>query len=176
MGFGEFGRLPAFVSQAFAAAAMMAIVTATPARAQSADRATAMVVEATHARAADVESRDAQAPVVARPPAWPVHGSEDGAPRRPSLLLPLYGSFALLQAMDAHSTVRAVRGGAVERNPLLAPVGDSPAALFALKAATTAGTIVLAERLWRRHPVGAVLVMVAVNGAYAAIVASNYRR
>jgi hypothetical protein len=95
---------------------------------------------------------------------------------RPRPLLPLYGSFGALQAMDAHSTLRAVRNGAVERNPLIAPLSSNPGAMFAVKAATTAGTIVLAERLWRRHPGKAVGVMVAANIAYAAIVAANYRK
>ena len=35
---------------------------------------------------------------------------------------------------------------------------------------------VLAERLRRKHPVKAMVMMTAVNVAYAAIVAANYRR
>jgi hypothetical protein len=98
-------------------------------------------------------------------------------PRRPVLLLPLYASFATLQAMDAHSTLKAVRNGtAVERNPVLEPFGDNAGAVIALKAATTVGTVFLAEKMWRRHPVRAVLLMTAVNVAYGAIVSTNYRR
>jgi len=95
---------------------------------------------------------------------------------RPGALVPLYGSFGLLQLMDAHSTLRAVRGGAVERNPIMAPLASNPGGMLAVKAATTAGTIVAAEKLWRRHPAAAVALMVSVNAAYAAIVAANYRK
>ena len=97
-------------------------------------------------------------------------------PARPSLLVPLYVTFGTLQALDAHSTMRALENGAREANPMVAPFGENPAALVAMKAATTAGTIVLAERLRRKHPVKAMVMMTAVNVAYAAIVAANYRR
>lgn len=59
---------------------------------------------------------------------------------------------------------------------MLAPFGDKPGALFAMKAATTVATIAIAERLRRRHPVKAVILMAAVNVGYCAIVAANYRR
>jgi hypothetical protein len=98
------------------------------------------------------------------------------APARPSLLLPLYMTFGALQALDAHSTMRALDNGGREANPVVAPFGRNAAALVAMKAATTAGTIVLAEKLRRSHPVKAMVMMTAVNVAYAAIVAANYRR
>jgi hypothetical protein len=98
------------------------------------------------------------------------------SPKRPSLLVPLYVSFGTLQALDAHSTLRAIQTGAREQNPIVEPFGRNPAALLALKGATTAGTIVLAEKLRRHHPVKAMVMMAAVNVAYAAIVAANYRR
>ena len=103
-------------------------------------------------------------------------GLTPAQPQRPSLLVPLYVTFGALQAMDAHSTMQALRGGAREQNPLVEPFGRNAAALFAIKSATTVGTIVLAEKLRQRHPVKAVVMMTAVNVAYAAIVAANYRR
>jgi hypothetical protein len=51
------------------------------------------------------------------------------------VLLPLYMSFASLQMLDAHSTLRAARAGAVEQNPLMQGLADKPAALVALKTA-----------------------------------------
>jgi hypothetical protein len=98
------------------------------------------------------------------------------SPKRPSLLVPLYVGFGALQALDAHSTLRALQTGAREQNPIVEPFGRNPAALFVLKSATTAGTIVLAEKLRRHHPVKAIVMMTAVNVAYAVIVAANYRR
>jgi hypothetical protein len=94
---------------------------------------------------------------------------------RPISLAPLYASFVTLQALDAHSTISAARAGAREQNPVVAPIVGSPFAVVALKAATTTGAIVLTEKLWRRHRIAAIALMIGVNGAYAAIVAHNYR-
>jgi hypothetical protein len=95
---------------------------------------------------------------------------------RPRALVPLYSSFAVLQVMDVHSTVTAVHGGAVERNPLMAPLASNAGGMLAVKAATTTATIVLAEKLWRRHPAKAVALMAALNAAFVAIVAANYHQ
>jgi hypothetical protein len=92
-----------------------------------------------------------------------------------TLLPALYVGFGVLQALDAHSTVRAVGAGHRERNPAMAPFVGNTGAMLAVKAATTAGTVYMAHRLGRRHRVAATVLMVAMNGAYAAIVASNYR-
>jgi hypothetical protein len=97
-------------------------------------------------------------------------------PSRPRALGGLYVSFATLQALDAHSTITAVRAGRAEANPLIQPLADRPGVLIAVKAATAAGTIALSERLWRKHRAAAVLLMVAANVGYAAVVAHNYRQ
>jgi hypothetical protein len=96
--------------------------------------------------------------------------------RRPGALLPLYVSFAALQALDVHATMTAVGKGGVEANPAMKGLVREPAAFVAAKVAATAATFYISERLWRRHRVGAVVLMLAVNGAYGVIVASNYRR
>jgi hypothetical protein len=44
-----------------------------------------------------------------------------------------------------------------------------------VKAGAAAGTIYFAEKLWRRNRVGAVAMMVVVNGVTAAVVAHNYK-
>lgn len=94
---------------------------------------------------------------------------------RPRALVPLYVSFAALQGMDAFTTVQALGRGAVEANPLLGGVAGNRGALFAVKASTTAGTIWLSERLWRKNRVAAIALMAALNGTYAVIVAHNRR-
>jgi hypothetical protein len=94
--------------------------------------------------------------------------------QRPAILPPLYASFGALEMLDAHSTLEAMSAGAVEVNRSMAGLAAHPAALVAVKAATTAGTILLSEQLWRRNRVAAVLLMVSLNGAYAAVVAHNY--
>ena len=95
-------------------------------------------------------------------------------PDRDVLLPALYTGFGVLQALDAHSTVRAVNAGHREANPLIAPFAERPGAMIAVKAATTAGTIYLAHRLAGRNRAAAIALMIAVNGAYAAIVGANY--
>jgi len=96
-------------------------------------------------------------------------------PERPRLLVPLYVSFAALQALDAHSTLKAVGRGYVEVNPLVAPSSKNGAAMTAMKVAVTTSVIVASEKLWRHNRVAAVAAIIAINGAYAAIVAHNYR-
>jgi len=96
--------------------------------------------------------------------------------RRPAALAPLYVSFATLQALDLHSTLKGVADGSAEANPAMKPLVGQPAAFVVAKVAATAATFYVSERLWRRSRVGAVVLMLAVNGAYAAIVANNYRR
>lgn len=97
------------------------------------------------------------------------------APRRDQgTFLSLYASFAALQALDAHSTLRALNHGGVEANPFMRGVAGHPAALLSVKAATAAATIVMTEKLRKRSRVGAIAVMVGVTSAYAAVVAHNY--
>jgi hypothetical protein len=94
-------------------------------------------------------------------------------PRRPVALSALYGTYGTLQALDVVSTRRAIAAGAQERNPLMK--NGNVAAMVAVKTAAGASTIYFAERMWKKNRVGAVIVMAALNGASAAIVAHNQR-
>lgn len=87
----------------------------------------------------------------------------------------MYVSFAALQLMDAVSTRKALSAGANEANPLMGGIVRNNAALFAVKAGTAAATTFLAERLAKKHPRRATILMAVLNGAYAAIVVHNYR-
>jgi hypothetical protein len=89
-------------------------------------------------------------------------------------LVPLYVSFAALQALDAHSTWRGIHGDAVERNPMMRPIADRPAALLAVKAGVAASTILLADSMRRRSRVGSIVLMAGLNSLYATVVARNY--
>ena len=96
-------------------------------------------------------------------------------PPRPVVLTALYGSFAGLQALDFHSTMRAVRSGGHEANPALQRLAGSPAAMFAVKAGATASIIMASERLRKNHhPAAAFMLMVGANSAYAIVAAHNY--
>jgi hypothetical protein len=95
--------------------------------------------------------------------------------RRPSVLTPLYLSFAALQGLDVATTMRALNGGAVEANPAMAPVVKSPAVFIGVKALTSAAMIASTEQLWKHHRTAAVLTMVGANVGYSLVVAHNAR-
>ena len=101
----------------------------------------------------------------------------DPAPHatRPRILIPLYCVLAGLQIADARSTYSAVQRGIGESNPLMMGIAGSPAGLATAKLATTAATIAATELLWRRNRKAAVITTIALNVAYGAIVAHNYR-
>jgi len=94
---------------------------------------------------------------------------------RPNSLVPLYLSFAALQALDVHSTLGALNRGGVEANPLMQSVTGNPASLVAIKAAGTAGVLYTSERLWKKNPAAAIVFMVGANSAMAWVVQNNYR-
>lgn len=86
----------------------------------------------------------------------------------------LHVGLALSQAYDVYSTTRALRLGAIEKNPLLQNTVGSRAAFIGLKVAMTAGPIYEAERLWRsHHRIGAIALMAASNGVMMAVAAHN---
>ena len=125
---------------------------------------TPLVAASLQARGHDVAARAIEVPADAKPPA-----------ARPRILIPLYCVFAGLQIADAHSTYSAVQRGIGESNPLMMGIAGSPAGLATAKLATTATTIAATELLWRRNRTAAVITTIALNVAYAAIVAHNYR-
>jgi hypothetical protein len=89
-------------------------------------------------------------------------------------LIPLYVSFVALQALDAHSTLRALNAGAAEANPLMSGLAGKPAALLVVKAGLAASTIYLVDKVRLRSRTAAIVLMTALNSAYLTIVAHNY--
>jgi hypothetical protein len=97
-------------------------------------------------------------------------------PERGALLPSLYVSLAGLSAFDAYATVAGSSRGALEANPALRGAAGNPAVMWAVKGAATAGTILLAEQLWRKGYRGrAVFVTIVSNGIAAAVAAHNAR-
>ena len=94
---------------------------------------------------------------------------------RPAILPALYVTLGAMQAWDIHSTRTAIRAGAREANPTAVTASGNAASLLGLKAATTAGTIFFAERMWKKNKVGAIVMLVAINGATAAVSMNNMR-
>ena len=93
----------------------------------------------------------------------------------PLLRRSLIVSFGALQMLDAHATMKALDAGGREANPTMGAIASNPTALFAVKAGTAAATAYLVERLSKKHPKRAVVLMAVLNSAYVAIVAHNYR-
>jgi uncharacterized protein DUF5658 len=102
-----------------------------------------------------------------------VHGTtpDFAAAVRPSLL----ASFAALQVLDTVSTLRGVSNGAREANPLMSGLVQHPAAFIAVKAMTTATTVMVLRGLAVKHPKTAFVLSAALNGAYSAIVVHNFK-
>jgi hypothetical protein len=94
-------------------------------------------------------------------------------PRFP-LLGSMYASFVALQVADVHSTTRALAAGGREANPML-PFAGNTATMVGVKAASSAATVYLVNRIARRNRTAAIVLMAALNSAYSAIVAQNYR-
>ena len=121
------------------------------------------------ALASSVSAQTAEAPRVE--PATP----NTSAFESKTLRVGMYASFATLQALDGFSTLKALNAGGREANPIMARVVGSPVGLFAVKAGTTAATILLSERLAKRNKMASFVMMAVLNTGYAAVVAHNYR-
>jgi hypothetical protein len=93
--------------------------------------------------------------------------------RRPMALPALYAGYAVAETLDLVSTRRALAAGATETNPLMR--GGNTGAMIAVKAAAGVSTIFFTERAWKKNRVGAILLMVAVDGATSAIAVRNMR-
>ncbi len=115
----------------------------------------------------------AQVPISLLPvvPKRPTFSGKSGQ----SLLTSLYATTALMQALDVHSTYRALQAGAVEGNPAMGGLTKHPGAFVATKAAVAAVSIWAASRMAKKNKVAAVITLVAVNSAYAMVVSNNYR-
>lgn len=93
-------------------------------------------------------------------------------PKRPAALPALYGTYAALQVMDVMSTRTALAAGAQEGNPVMRP--GNMAATIGMKAASGVATVYFVEKAWKKSRVGGILLMAAINGASAAVVAHNH--
>jgi hypothetical protein len=103
-------------------------------------------------------------------------GVRFGGPRRGALLPSLYVGLAGLNAFDPYATMKGLSNGAVEANPVVRGLSDSAPVFWAVKGAVTAGSIIVAERLWKSRRRGrAVGVMIVTNGIMAAVAARNAR-
>jgi hypothetical protein len=136
----------------------------------------------TSAIAATVVAQTSLAPLTAESlttalaqPLFPTTAPKGPNPAGKALRYGMYASFAALQALDAHSTLKAIQAGGHEANPFMRAFASKPAALIAVKAGTAAATMMFVEKLSKRNPIASFVVMTALNSAYATVVAHNYR-
>lgn len=86
----------------------------------------------------------------------------------------MYVSLAALQGYDTYSTLRAVKQGAVETNPMMAGIVGNPAAFIAVKSGVTVASIYAAERLWKSgHRAEAIAMIAVTNGLMTAVAVNN---
>jgi hypothetical protein len=130
----------------------------------------ALAAEAAEAKAeADVPKANPQGPTFVRATFTPRQS-------RPASLPMLYAGQIALQALDIHSTYSAINKGAHEANPLMKGVVENPGAMLAVKAGVAAGSILLAEKMWKKgNRTGAVATMLVLNSITAVVVANNYK-
>jgi hypothetical protein len=94
---------------------------------------------------------------------------------RPQWLTPMHIATVTMQMLDAHSTYAAIHDAhIVEANPLMRSMAENTATLVAVKAGVAAAIVYSTEKLARRHRVAAFATALAVNSAYAMLVAHNY--
>ena len=106
---------------------------------------------------------------------WPMASIYAPELKRPGLLPALYVTLGAVQAWDLYSTSVALKAGAHEANAAAAPFASNKGSMLGLKAATMAGTILCAEKMWKKNRIGAVVMMAAINGATAAVAMHNMR-
>ena len=95
------------------------------------------------------------------------------AGRRPLVLPVLYAALGVLQGMDYYTTQKGLALGAHETNPIVR--NGTKGTFLAMKAGSTAVTILIAEKMWKKNKAGAIALMVATNVVYGAVVAHNAR-
>jgi hypothetical protein len=111
-------------------------------------------------------------PLAPAQPAFLVRRTE---PRRPVVLIPLYGVGAVLQGLDYASTTNALaRHAGREGNVAMAGIAGNHPAFLALKAAAAGGVVLAAEKMWKKNPAAAIVMVVAIDSAMAGVVAHNY--
>jgi hypothetical protein len=93
---------------------------------------------------------------------------------RPAALMPLWVGFAALQALDMQSTFKGLQTGGREANPVAGTFIGSGVGFASMKIATAGAVIYLTNRVQKHNRAAAILTMVALDSAYAFVVAHNY--
>jgi hypothetical protein len=93
--------------------------------------------------------------------------------RRP-ILFALHGATGIVQAFDGMTTLKVLRAGGIEANPLMSGVVTNERGLMAAKIGAAAATIIGTETLWHHnHRTAALIVSMVANSAMAAVANHN---
>jgi hypothetical protein len=87
----------------------------------------------------------------------------------------IYATTALMHVLDVDSTLKALKRGAIETNPLMKGVVKNRAAFIATKAAIATASIYATSRMAKNNKLHAVIAATAINSAYLMIVKNNYK-
>lgn len=96
--------------------------------------------------------------------------------KRGPVLTSLYGSLIALNALDVITTRRALAKGGTEVNPLMKSAAASTHLMLGLKMTTTAATILLVDRIGKKHHRAAMIAATAANLLMTAVVANNMKQ
>ncbi len=97
----------------------------------------------------------------------------DHDPRR-TVLSSLHAITGVVQTYDGLLTLRVLRAGGVETNPLVKPVAGNEKAMIGVKVAAAMATVMGSEQLWKNgHKLGAILASVVANSAMALVAHHN---
>ena len=91
------------------------------------------------------------------------------------VLASLQAATVVTQMLDVHSTMQAMKLGAVEANPMMGGLVQNRAAFIGVKAAMGAGLVFVTHKLAKDNKVAAIAASVAINSAYLMIARHNYR-
>jgi Domain of unknown function (DUF5658) len=100
-------------------------------------------------------------------------------PSKPSstdaLVFALQATTIAAQALDIHSTLKAVDHGAIEANPMMSGLVHNQAAFIGVKAGLTAGFMYVTHKMAKRNKTAAILTAAAVNSVYLVVAHHNYK-
>lgn len=104
-------------------------------------------------------------------PVAPVMPDRDA---RRAVLSSLHAVTGVVQTYDGMLTMRVLRAGGVEANPLMKPVTRNEGAMLGVKIAAAVATVIGTETLWHdNHRVAAIVTSIVANSAMAMIARHN---
>ena len=94
-------------------------------------------------------------------------------PRR-AVLSALHMATGVVQGYDGMLTLKVMRAGGIETNPLIKPVASNQGAMMAIKVGAALSTVIGTEQLWRNdHKLGAIVASIVANSAMAMVAHHN---